>query len=582
MMNSPLRLQPDDRRSHPNIDDEGSCIPITRFKHVEDIDSFYEINRKFLQTAYQDINEKKLPRPSILEEYPADGVISYQNFDDFTIMPNPNILPILESEQKALYGKKRKLIQKYRNTLYSWKKEVKMQPSNKDSGVLLKKNAFQHPSNKTTRPVLLHSRASSTSLRDQGTDAGYFSDSVRSEEELNRVLLSLLQSERSDPSQRWMFTLAKVPSMNISNTYLNIFALQSHIQSSVHVPASLLDGIGKWWADENQYDPYPQLTMRSIFYSKSQKTDLHLRLLTFLSKAFGVIQENSGIHTGVGGLKPFTEQERILFKEKYLSHPKRFESILKVFPDRSTGDLIQFYYETKKTVAPPYKKWWASSKSIASSSSSHVPLSNSLSTSSPSFLSPINVSPSSGANDAHSRPLLGKKKILIGNSGSTIISNNSTSSFEKLKPIKYNFSWLSERPILTYIDEGGAIMHKLAYWTPMERIVLVDGIMEHGLSLPKLVTLLSDYRKEVSSTPLASPGGLKRRRNETLPQDGSLDGAQGNQHSPPRHHSTPTNVLLECNEQIHLGAILVFVTASPNNRIFAICFYAVNFYFFEF
>ena len=139
MMNSPLRLQPDDRRSHPNIDDEGSCIPITRFKHVEDIDSFYEINRKFLQTAYQDINEKKLPRPSILEEYPADGVISYQNFDDFTIMPNPNILPILESEQKALYGKKRKLIQKYRNTLYSWKKEVKMQPSNKDSGVLLKK-----------------------------------------------------------------------------------------------------------------------------------------------------------------------------------------------------------------------------------------------------------------------------------------------------------------------------------------------------------------------------------------------------------------------------------------------------------
>ncbi|KAM0683249.1 hypothetical protein MDAP_001667 [Mitosporidium daphniae] len=520
------------------VNEKDECVPISRFKPIENLDLFYESNKNFLQTAYRDINEKKLPRPSILEDYHDNCAFVGLNFDDFKVTLNPNILPILESEQKALYGKRCAAIQKYRSTLHSWKKDIKSKSTNNNPGILIKKNSIQPSSSKATRPVLLRSRTSSNQSRDSSVDVNYSSDSVRSEEELNRVLLSLLQSERNDPSQRWMFTLAKIPPMNASSLDLNIPALRNQIQSSGHVLASLLEVVGKWWIDENQYDPYPQLTMRSIFYSKSQKNDLHLRLMAFLSRSFGSVQENTGVYTGVGGLKPFTEQEKALFKEKYSASPKRFENILKVFPDRSINELIQFYYETKKVALPPYKKWWASSKS----SSTQISLVNSLSESNSSLANQANMTSNSGVNDAQGRSIFGKKRLST-ESGISVPLNKPASAVEKLKPVKYNFSWLSERPLLAYINENGDPVHRLAYWTPMERIILVNGIIEHGLCLSKLVKLLCEYREEVSLATSASSGGLKRRRDEVLVQESSPDHLQAIQ-KPFKHSSTPTKALL--------------------------------------
>lgn len=129
-------------------------------------------------------------------------------------------------------------------------------------------------------------------------------DIVRSEEELNQVLRSLLEQERDNPLTRWMSTLAAIPSMIEAEPK----ALQ-HADFLCENSAVI---------DEN----YTALTM---------PTSEHL---TPDGRAWSAI---------------WTEDEERVFVEKYLQYPKSFARIASFLgPDKRRGDCVQFYYRNKK------------------------------------------------------------------------------------------------------------------------------------------------------------------------------------------------------------------------------------------
>jgi hypothetical protein len=124
---------------------------------------------------------------------------------------------------------------------------------------------------------------------------------VRSEEELNQVLLSLIEAERDNPATRWMSTLAVIPPMTAAE------------------PAALQDAV---FVDENAavVDVHPVLPT----------TDR----LTEDGRAWSCV---------------WTEEEERVFVDKYLVYPKNFAKIASFLPaDKHRGDCVQFYYRNKK------------------------------------------------------------------------------------------------------------------------------------------------------------------------------------------------------------------------------------------
>ena len=49
-------------------------------------------------------------------------------------------------------------------------------------------------------------------------------------------------------------------------------------------------------------------------------------------------------------MNPWVEEERQIFLEKYLQFPKRFRKIAEYLPNKTTGDVIAFYYLNKRAL----------------------------------------------------------------------------------------------------------------------------------------------------------------------------------------------------------------------------------------
>nr|XP_053647956.1 protein PRRC2A-like [Cherax quadricarinatus] len=62
----------------------------------------------------------------------------------------------------------------------------------------------------------------------------------------------------------------------------------------------------------------------------------------------GLIEEPIGEYKDHKNINIWTEQEREIFREKYLQHPKNFVVIASYLERKSVNDCIQYYYSTKK------------------------------------------------------------------------------------------------------------------------------------------------------------------------------------------------------------------------------------------
>lgn len=126
-------------------------------------------------------------------------------------------------------------------------------------------------------------------------------DVVRSEEELNQVLLSLIEAERENPATRWMSTLAVIPPM--------IAAEPTALQSAT-------------FTDDNTCTTTAHLVMPTV------------EQMTEDGRAWSCV---------------WREEDERVFVEKYLLYPKNFSKIASFLPaDKHRGDCVQFYYRNKK------------------------------------------------------------------------------------------------------------------------------------------------------------------------------------------------------------------------------------------
>lgn len=132
-------------------------------------------------------------------------------------------------------------------------------------------------------------------------------DVVRSEAELNQILLSLLEQERDNPATRWMATLAVTPKMFTSDV--------KHVFDDIFV-----DRNGK--LDQDHYQKQVQLHKVCPLVAASV---VHFK-----------------------GSVVWTEGEQRIFVDKFLAFPKNFRKIASYLPFKRTSDCVAFYYQNKK------------------------------------------------------------------------------------------------------------------------------------------------------------------------------------------------------------------------------------------
>lgn len=142
------------------------------------------------------------------------------------------------------------------------------------------------------------------------------SDAVRSEEELNRVLLSLLEQERDNPATRWMGTLAVTPAM--------VAATPKHIFGDVNV-----------FIDRNGLCPqHEAISMDGAPIPRGPSFN-------------GLIPSAPGVVCSIADVV-WTEAEQRIFVDKFLAYPKNFRKIASFLPYKCTANCVAFYYRQKK------------------------------------------------------------------------------------------------------------------------------------------------------------------------------------------------------------------------------------------
>lgn len=142
-------------------------------------------------------------------------------------------------------------------------------------------------------------------------------DVVRSEAELNQVLLSLLEQERDNPATRWMGTLAVTPPMYDADP--------KHIFEDI-----VLNNNGKLSQDHYR---------RPLISSQVETAEL-TSLGTFFPLAQSVVHFNRNV--------VWTEEEQRIFVDKFLAYPKNFRKIASYLLHKRTPDCVAFYYRNKK------------------------------------------------------------------------------------------------------------------------------------------------------------------------------------------------------------------------------------------
>jgi len=138
-------------------------------------------------------------------------------------------------------------------------------------------------------PVVVdQGRKTTTSSRSRGR----YGDAVRSEEELQQILQELLEEERENPEIGYIRTLAVIPPQII---------------------------------DEDE---------------KARR----------FSSTNGLVEDSEELEREVKFGHPWSEQEKAIFSQVYLAHPKNFRKIKAHLENKTVEDCVQFYYLNKRTL----------------------------------------------------------------------------------------------------------------------------------------------------------------------------------------------------------------------------------------
>jgi hypothetical protein len=209
---------------------------------------------------------------------------------------------VLKSRAQKAYRLEMERREAYQKAYESWSKKVRREEQNNGEehhwdGLPPKQHPSLIPSQPQNQPLVIGGSRS----RSRSSISG---DVVRSEAELNQVLLSLLEQERENPATRWMSTLAICPPMNATNPFDN-------------------PNVSTLYIDENGYlPPSIPLTMPTT------------EMVSDSGHAYSCV---------------WTPEEERIFVEKYMHFPKNFPKIASFLgPSKSTKDCVQFYYRSKK------------------------------------------------------------------------------------------------------------------------------------------------------------------------------------------------------------------------------------------
>ncbi|XP_025090723.1 nuclear receptor corepressor 1-like isoform X5 [Pomacea canaliculata] len=100
-------------------------------------------------------------------------------------------------------------------------------------------------------------------------------------------------------------------------------------------------------ADSLQEQEEEDRKMRNLAVIPPMMLDVRQRRMRFLNNN-GLLEDPVAVSKEQNHLGRWTEQEKQIFKEKYLQHPKNFSLIATFLPRKSVAECIQFYYLTKK------------------------------------------------------------------------------------------------------------------------------------------------------------------------------------------------------------------------------------------
>lgn len=198
----------------------------------------------------------------------------------------PKLKSFLSRRFKARFDVLKRLAAKQKEESEAWNLKVKKQEEHAaDRSELDHQPSTHHISTLLTKP------SPSSSTAGPGTMArpsNRRADVVRSEEEMNRVIQSLIEQERDNPETRWLATAATV---------------------NVQLAASSKCLFNDVYIDLNRQitDTCPYLVPETVW----------------------------------------SEQEERLFVDRYLQFPKDFRKIAAGFPFKTTSQCVRFYYKNK-------------------------------------------------------------------------------------------------------------------------------------------------------------------------------------------------------------------------------------------
>ncbi|CAM6031478.1 unnamed protein product [Sphagnum compactum] len=475
---------------------------------IERANQMYECNRMVLRERFT--REQDGPVPSIIY---CDGEVLDVVMDvrpmEICVSSSSKICRFLSDQKVVEYRVKKRYLKEYRRLRRFWEDNL-ASTGNRRSG-----DQLHHP-----RPSLLSdfSKTESQSisprssrqyqnLSDSGhgnkilrggtpTTTSFLSDAVRSEEEYNQVLLTLLQSDRNDVSSRWMSTLAKIPRMDAFSYFPSIATLSPN-----------------HYIDTNRFDPDPLNTLKVFSCKQVLQSPISPSHYSCMMLSCGSFDRMTS------GISAFSSEERRDFIEKYLQFPKRFDLIAKSLSRRCVSEVIQFYYENKKELN--FKAWQRlpnvgkKKKPGLSRYEFSPPVSEEYRMERQEDAGKIELVMSEKNGNKMGTKSVKRTPVQspLNESGVVGSSSDQDALFSSVETgFETRFSYLTERPLLQYEDVTGHQKLRVMHWSPMEKIVLVDGIIKHGLDYVKLVETLSVYRQQLKDLETTHAHGKRRRK----------------------------------------------------------------------